>query len=121
MSRLDCLTKSELKVAELLAWGACKKEIAVRRCVSVHTVENHARNIYEKLECNSIGELSAIWFCEKYDIPKSDSPRTKHRLVAFVLLLLMTTQVTTVTLDDQNWLRPARTTRTVRTSSRKYN
>ncbi len=44
------LTPRETEVAELLAWGAAKKEVADRYYISVRTVENTARNIYEKVD-----------------------------------------------------------------------
>ena len=52
---MNPLTKREQQVAELLAWGASKKEIPdlLRKLyggreISVHTVENIARNIYKE-------------------------------------------------------------------------
>lgn len=43
------LTRREGEVAELLAWGASKKEVAERLFISARTVENTARNIYAKI------------------------------------------------------------------------
>lgn len=43
------LSKRETQVAELLAWGASKKEVASKLFVSTRTVEDTARNIYAKL------------------------------------------------------------------------
>ena len=43
------LTKRENEVAELLAWGAAKKEVADRLFISTRTVENTARNIYGEI------------------------------------------------------------------------
>lgn len=44
------LTQRETQIAELLAWGAAKKEVADRLSISPRTVENTARNIYSKKE-----------------------------------------------------------------------
>lgn len=63
------LSTREMEVAELLAWGACKKEVSKELEISVRTVENHARSIYEKTRVRSIGQLSAWWFCKTYNIP----------------------------------------------------
>lgn len=43
------LTQRETQIAELLAWGAAKKEVADRLSISPRTVENTARNIYSKI------------------------------------------------------------------------
>lgn len=56
------LTKRENQIAELIAWGSAKKEIADLLCISVNTVDNTARSIYEKIGVNKSNELSAWWF-----------------------------------------------------------
>ena len=43
------LSPREGEIAELLAWGASKKEVADRLFISARTVENTARNIYQKV------------------------------------------------------------------------
>ena len=81
------LTKRETEIAELLAWGATKKDVANRLFVSERTVENHTRNIYEKTGVTKINELSAWWFCTTFNISFDLSPlkrsaiatRTIHR------------------------------------------
>ena len=60
------LSKRETQVAELLAWGASKKEVASRLFVSTRTVENTARNIYAKLGIQKATELCVWWFCTNY-------------------------------------------------------
>lgn len=64
------LTKRESEVAELIAWGATKKEVANKLHVSERTIENHARSIYEKTGVTKSNELSAWWFCKTYQIPR---------------------------------------------------
>lgn len=83
------LTRQENKVAELLAWGASKKEIADNLFISVNTATNHARNIFEKLNIHSVGELSAWWFCTHYHISMSFSPRKVKVTALFFLMLLI--------------------------------
>ena len=51
------LTQRETQIAELLAWGAAKKEVADRLSISPRTVENTARNIYSKIGIQKATEL----------------------------------------------------------------
>jgi DNA-binding NarL/FixJ family response regulator len=44
-----CLSEREIDVLTLLGDGLVKKEIAERLHISAHTVDNHIRHIYEKL------------------------------------------------------------------------
>lgn len=80
------LTRREAQVAKLIAWGACKKTVADRLFISVHTVENHVRNIFEKTECRSVNEFSAWYFCKNYGISMELSPL--RNLMAIFLLLI---------------------------------
>lgn len=57
------LTQRETQIAELLAWGAAKKEVADRLSISPRTVENTARNIYSKIGIQKATELCVWWFC----------------------------------------------------------
>lgn len=111
---MNTLTKRERQVAELLAWGASKKEVPdlLRKLyggreISVRTVENIARNIYAKLHLNKASELSAWYFCECHQVDDSLSPikRLRQTVLGVVLLVLLTPQV--LGLDDQA-LRPQR-------------
>ena len=63
------LTQRETQIAELLAWGAAKKEVADRLSISPRTVENTARNIYSK-----IGGKSSV----SCPLKPSDSAPLKH-------------------------------------------
>jgi DNA-binding CsgD family transcriptional regulator len=84
------LTKREAQIAELIAWGAAKKEIAVRLFISERTVENTARSIYDKTGVSKSNELAAWWFCTNFKIPFSLSP-LKRQIAALTLLLLIAT------------------------------
>lgn len=80
------LTRREQEVGELIAWGAIKKEVAHRLSISVHTVENHVRNIFEKTECRSANEFSAWYFCTHFNISMELSPL--KNVVASLLLII---------------------------------
>jgi DNA-binding NarL/FixJ family response regulator len=52
------LTPREREVAQLLAEGRSTKEVAAQLFVSVKTIETHRQHIMEKLNINSIAELT---------------------------------------------------------------
>lgn len=97
MNLLNKLTNREIQIAELFAWGASKKDVANHLFVSERTVENHARNIYEKTGCGKVNELSAWWFCTKFNISFDLSP-LKRTLPSITLIMLLFPQI--ITLDD---------------------
>ena len=117
------LSRREHQVAELIAWGAAKKEMPdlLKRLyggalISVHTVENITRSIYAKIHLNKANELSAWWFCRYYGVDSSLSPlkRIREAVIAVLLLIVMIPQ----TVNPDFALRPSRT-RTVRIERRK--
>lgn len=103
-----------MQIAELLAWGAAKKEIPdmLRRLyggreISIRTVENTTRRIYEKLNINKASELSAWYFCECHKVDEDLSPirKAKKAIYSILFLLILIPQ----TFDfDQDILRPQR-------------
>jgi len=56
---LDQLTDREREVLHSIAGGYSDKEIAERMGISVHTVRNHVKSIYTKLEIRSRSEATA--------------------------------------------------------------
>jgi DNA-binding CsgD family transcriptional regulator len=92
------LTPRETEVAELLAWGAAKKEVADQLFISVRTVENTARNIYEKIGIQKATELCVWWFCTHCGVSFDLSP-VKRRLLSIALLLIILPQITTSNED----------------------
>lgn len=114
MDAKDKLSRREMQVAELLAWGAAKKEVPdlLRnlyggREISVHTVENITRRIYEKLGISKASELSAWYFCECHQVDEGLSPirKAKNTIYSILFLLLLLPH----TFDfDQDALRPQR-------------
>ena len=59
-SILDTLTKRELEVVDLIGYGYSNGDIAKILFISEHTVKDHTKNIYRKLEVHSRFELAAL-------------------------------------------------------------
>jgi len=95
MKPKDLLTKREYEVAELLAWGQTKKEVADRLFISYYTVDNHTKSIFEKAEVSTVNELSAWWFCNQFDIPKDKSPLNRSAIALLLLLSLLPREMMT--------------------------
>ena len=57
---LDILTKRELEVVDLIGYGYSNGDIAKILFISEHTVKDHTKNIYRKLEVHSRFELAAL-------------------------------------------------------------
>lgn len=88
MIRLNAqLTKRESEIANLLAWGASKKEVAARLYISTRTVENTARNIYKKTGVQKATELCVFWFCARCGVKPSLDP-LKRAFIALCLLIV---------------------------------
>ena len=83
------LTKREFEIAELMAWGQSKKEVASRLFISTRTVENHARIIFRKAQIQKATELCVWYFCKNFSIPLSLSPLKKALVAAFLLLVFI--------------------------------
>lgn len=81
------LSKREREVAELLAWGAAKKEVADILHISERTVENQARSIYSKLSIQKVSELCVWYFTSRFHISLLLSP-IKQRFTAMLLLAI---------------------------------
>ena len=83
------LTRRETEVAELLAWGAAKTEVADKLFVSTRTVENTARSIYAKTGVQKATELCVWWFCTKCGVPTGLDPLKRAFLAACLLIVLI--------------------------------
>ncbi len=59
-SKLHKLTKREIEILEYLNQGYSAKEISSKAGISYHTVREHLKNIYKKLQVNSCLEAVAI-------------------------------------------------------------
>lgn len=101
------LTKRETQVAELLAWGAAKKEVADRLFISTRTVENTARSIYVKTGVQKATELCVWWFCTKCGVPASLDPLKRAFIAGCLLIVLIPRELTA----DGNLFRIGRAVR----------
>lgn len=109
MNATATLTKRENEIAELIAWGSTKKDVANRLFVSERTVENHARSIYDKIECNKVNELSAWWFCRTFNISFDLSPIKKQIIALAFLAIIIPSEL----FANQNIIRMNRSGRMV--------
>jgi DNA-binding CsgD family transcriptional regulator len=80
------LTNRERQIAELLAWGAAKKEVADMLRISTRTVENIAKSIYEKISIQKATELCVWWFCTKCGVSFDISP-IKRAIISGIILM----------------------------------
>ncbi|MDR1652884.1 MAG: helix-turn-helix transcriptional regulator [Prevotellaceae bacterium] len=110
------LTKREAEIAELLAWGAAKKEVANKLYISTRTVENTARSIFEKINIQKATELCVWWFCTKFDISFDLSP-VKRAIIASLILFAFTQNILYVNHVERYY----RTVRNERTLYRQRN
>ena len=83
------LTKRETQIAELIAWGATKKDVANKLFISERTAENHTRHIFEKAKVTKMNELSAWWFCKNFNISIELSPLLKTLASASLLTIIV--------------------------------
>lgn len=86
----EILTPRQHEIADLLAWGASAKEIALILQLSVHTVVLHIKNIKRKLGINKITEISAYIFCTDYEVPVSyDKIGNIKKVISMYIFLIL--------------------------------
>lgn len=83
------LTAREAEIAELLAWGAAKKEVANQLSISPRTVENTTRNIYDKIGIQKATELCVWWFCTHCGVSFNLSPVKRQIIAVFLLAVIL--------------------------------
>jgi DNA-binding CsgD family transcriptional regulator len=76
---LHALTKREQEVARLLARGLSTAEMASRLWISRHTVKDHTRAVYAKLDVTNRHELTAKLFFEHH-VPAFDESNLREFL-----------------------------------------
>jgi DNA-binding CsgD family transcriptional regulator len=86
------LGKREFEMTKYAAWGATKKDISNLLHVSIRTVENTFRKVFEKTGVTKVNELSAWFFCHEFNISMDLSP-LKRQLGCIALLFLFSAQL----------------------------
>lgn len=76
---LTALTAREAGIAELLAAGATKQQVAGRLHLSFHTVDTHVRAVYAKLGVRSRLQLARLWDARPVSAPPAASPSATPR------------------------------------------
>jgi DNA-binding CsgD family transcriptional regulator len=112
MNRNAILSPRETEVAELLAWGAAKKEVADHLTISTRTVENTARNIYEKVGIQKATELCVWWFCTHCGVSFEMSP-IKRTMSIIILLVFFHSNVIEAKESKRYYQSRTRNERTV--------
>ena len=82
------LTTRQMQITSYIAWGYLKKEIADELEISYNTVDNHVRNIYEKLGIGKETDLTRWYFFQKLDV-RLVNP-FKRAIAVFFLALSLT-------------------------------
>jgi DNA-binding NarL/FixJ family response regulator len=62
MSRIHTLTPREQEILVRISHGQQNKEIALSLHIAVHTVEQHLKHIYQKLEISNRTEAAALYW-----------------------------------------------------------
>jgi DNA-binding CsgD family transcriptional regulator len=82
------LTRSEFEIAQRIALGQSKKEVAYYTHRSVYTVETTVKNIYSKLGFNKVSDL-VLWYCGQHFGISLQITELKKKIIATCLLLLI--------------------------------
>ena len=93
MNLLAQLSPRETQLAERLAWGSSVKEAAYALCMTYKTAVNHVQNIYQKTGCNKINQLSAWWFCTRFNISFDLSPMVRSAIASTLLCIFLSNEI----------------------------
>lgn len=74
--RLESLTRKEQLVLDRILAGKANKEMAAELDVSLRTIENRRRSVFQKLGAGSVAELVALVLKHQPDPDESDQPGT---------------------------------------------
>lgn len=109
------ISDREHMVAELIAWGASDKEIALELYISPETARTHRKNILKKIGGHNAADLTRWFFQCKTRLCFGLSPR---RVVHLAIFLLTLTVYSEMIHCDMIRTRIVRTVKVVKTSGR---
>jgi DNA-binding CsgD family transcriptional regulator len=64
LAALQTLSETQRRVLDLLLTGLAEKEVACKLDISPHTVHNHVKEIYRRMDVNSRAELLVLFVSE---------------------------------------------------------
>lgn len=107
------ISPREYQIAELIAWGASDKEVALELNITPLTAKTHRRNIEHKINASNTADLTRWFFQTKHRVSFGLSPRTiKHIAMAMFFLVTLCEvakiPVMRIRLKAQNELSQAR-------------
>jgi two-component system, NarL family, response regulator LiaR len=70
----ECLTKRETEILEYLSKGHSARKVAEKLFISYETIRRHQKNIYKKIQVNSLLEAVAVYRGEKKEPFKQTAP-----------------------------------------------
>lgn len=97
------LSKREIEIAKLIAWGDKESQIAEELFISVHTFRTHRKNILRKIKGHNSQDITRWYFQYKTGVFFGFNPRQVKR-IAWALLALMVN----VEISQTDLIRPFR-------------
>lgn len=64
--KFDALTQREEEILRLIALDTSNRQISCKLHIAEHTVKNHRKNIYNKLDINSI--IGVVKYAQAFDL-----------------------------------------------------
>jgi len=78
-----------MQVTEMLAWGFSDKEVATALFISYETVKTHRKNIYAKLGCHNLADLTRWYFEETGELKVIYRPAFRIAIATVFLVLAL--------------------------------
>lgn len=89
------VTHREWEVAELISFGLTEKEISNHLGVSIHTVNSHKKNLFNKTRCRNIADVTRWYIQEASGIRIEPNKLIRKLISVFMLIILVTAEFST--------------------------
>lgn len=83
------LSGREYQIAELIAWGASDKEVAMELSIDVTTARTHRRNIERKIHAHNSADLTRWFFEHKMRMSFGLNPRHVQHIAMLLFLMVI--------------------------------